>query len=124
MYDHEERWGGLRGEKKRERETTVVSLVSSLTDSRDSTVLRVCVSPWTSPGKNTGVGILPDPGIEPGCPALQADSLPAELTREAPLSWSHLINLIIISQSTGLPTPRPPTLCRSHGGLRLQDTNP
>ena len=28
--------------------------------------------------KNTGVG-LPDPGIEPGSPALQADSLPNEL---------------------------------------------
>ena len=23
-------------------------------------------------------GDLPDPGIEPGCPALQADSLPSE----------------------------------------------
>ena len=44
--------------------------------------------PWDSPGKNTGVdshsllqGIfLPDPGIEPGFPALQADSLPSEPT--------------------------------------------
>ena len=25
-------------------------------------------------------GYLPDPGIEPGCPALQADSLPMELS--------------------------------------------
>ena len=43
-----------------------------------------------SPGKNTGIGSyssrpcpppgdLPDPGIEPGSPALQANSLPAEL---------------------------------------------
>ena len=38
--------------------------------------------PWNSPGKSTGVGLpcpppgdLPDPGIEPGSPALQADSL-------------------------------------------------
>ena len=38
-----------------------------------------------SPGKNTGVGChfsppgdLPNPGIEPGSLALQADSLPAE----------------------------------------------
>ena len=37
------------------------------------------------PGKNTGVGChfplqgnLPDPGIEPGSPALQADALPSE----------------------------------------------
>ena len=36
--------------------------------------------------KNTGIdslfflqGIFPDPGIKPGSPALQADSLPAEL---------------------------------------------
>ena len=38
-----------------------------------------------SPGKNTGVGYhvllqggLPNPGIEPRFPALQADSLPSE----------------------------------------------
>ena len=43
-------------------------------------------SPWNPPGQSTGVGSLsllqeglPDPGIEPGSPALQADSLPAEL---------------------------------------------
>ena len=58
--------------------------------------------PWDSPGKNTGVGLLseppgkpmntgvgtlsllqsdlPDPGVEPGSLALQADSLPAEHT--------------------------------------------
>ena len=46
-----------------------------------------------SPGKNTGIGSyssrpcpppgdLPDPGIEPGSPALQANSLPAELPRK------------------------------------------
>ena len=42
-------------------------------------------SPWNSPGQNTGVGSLsllqgnlPNPGIEPRSPALQADSLPAE----------------------------------------------
>ena len=41
--------------------------------------------PWNSPGKNTGVGChssqedLPNPGVEPGSPALQADSLPSEL---------------------------------------------
>ena len=42
--------------------------------------------PWDSPGKNTGVGChfllqgdLPNPGIEPGSPALQADSLPTEV---------------------------------------------
>ena len=42
-------------------------------------------SPWNSPGQNTGVrnlsllqGNLPNPGIKPRSPALQADSLPAE----------------------------------------------
>ena len=42
-------------------------------------------SPWNSPGQNTGVGTcsllqgyLPNPGIKPRSPALQADSLPAE----------------------------------------------
>ena len=42
-------------------------------------------SPWNSPGQNTGVGSLsllqgnlPNPGIEPKSPILQADSLPAK----------------------------------------------
>ena len=41
--------------------------------------------PWNSPGKNTGVGghsllqgDLPNPGINPRSPALQAGSLPSE----------------------------------------------
>ena len=41
--------------------------------------------PWESPGKKTGVGYhfllqgnLPDPGIEPRSPALQADALTSE----------------------------------------------
>ena len=43
-------------------------------------------SSWKSPGQNTGVGSLsltprdlPNPGIEPRSPTLQADSLPAGL---------------------------------------------
>ena len=47
------------------------------------------LSPWDSPGNppipNVGLpflppGDLPNPGIEPGSPALQADSLPTELS--------------------------------------------
>ena len=44
-------------------------------------------SPWNSPGQNTGVGEpfpspgdLPNPGIKPCSPALQADSLPVHVT--------------------------------------------
>ena len=41
-------------------------------------------SPWNSPGQNTGVFPspvdLPDPGIKLRSPALQADSLPTELS--------------------------------------------
>ena len=39
------------------------------------------LSSWDSPGKNIGVGFsgnFPDPGVEPGSPALQADSLLSE----------------------------------------------
>ena len=42
-------------------------------------------SPWNSPGQHTGVGSLsllqgdlPNPGIEPRSPTLQADSLPTK----------------------------------------------
>ena len=47
--------------------------------------------PWGFPGKSTGVGCpfllqgnLPDLGIEPGSPALQADTLPScpDLTQD------------------------------------------
>ena len=44
-----------------------------------------CLYPWDFPGKNTGVGShsllrgnLPEQGIEPRSPSLQAVSLPAE----------------------------------------------
>ena len=46
-------------------------------------------SPWDSRGRNTGVdchalpqGNLPDPGIKPASPALQADSFPIEPPRK------------------------------------------
>ena len=50
--------------------------------------------PWNSPGKNTGVGshsLLQ--GIEPGSPALQADSLLSE-PPEKPINWSCLKNML------------------------------
>ena len=75
----------------------LLSCVLTLCDSREPTRL---LCPWgfpmdcgpsgfsvhgDFPGKNTGVGChfllqgnLPDPGIEPGSPALQADSSPSE----------------------------------------------
>ena len=51
-----------------------------------SVSLRPCeLCPWDFPGKSTGVGLpfpspgdLPDPGVEPGSPTLQADALPPE----------------------------------------------
>ena len=44
-------------------------------------------SPWNSPGQNTllgklSPGDLPNPGIKPRSPTLQADSLPAESQRK------------------------------------------
>ena len=54
-------------------------------------------SPWNSPGQNTTVGSrshlqgdLPNPGIEPRSPALQADSLPAE-PQGKPVVWYIII---------------------------------
>jgi len=48
--------------------------------------------PWDSPGKNTGVdfllhGDLPDPGIKPRSPALQAYSLPNGLPGNVLRTW-------------------------------------
>ena len=50
--------------------------------------------PENSPGKNTGVGWrspgdLPEPGIKPWSPVLQADSLPSE-PQGSPLSYAYI----------------------------------
>ena len=52
--------------------------------------------PWNSPTQNTGVGScsllqgnLPNPEIEPGSPALQADCLPAELPVKSMYYFIH-----------------------------------
>ena len=75
--------------------------------------------PFPSPGD------LPNPGIEPRPPALQADSLPPELQGKP---WSLLIRVLIPSQ--GLYTHNLITSQRhsfqipsSHGGLGLQYMN-
>ena len=51
--------------------------------------------PWDSPGKNAGVGShallqgnLPDPGIKPWSPAMQADSLPSEPPGKPKYGWN------------------------------------
>ena len=61
--------------------------------------------PWDSPGKNTGVGChsflqgnLPDPGTEPGSPALQADSL----LPEPPGKSLAVITFLLICHLMGL----------------------
>ena len=62
----------------------------------DSLRPRGLYSPWNPPGQNTGGGSLsllqgnlPNPGIEAGSPALQADSLPAELEGSPRILVSH-----------------------------------
>ena len=62
----------------------VVQSCPTLCDPIDCSQPGSSLSPWNFSGKNTGVGChsllqdLPDPGIELGSPALQADSLPSE----------------------------------------------
>ena len=60
------------------------------------------LSSWNSPGKNTGVGChsllqgdLPDPGIKPGSPALQADSLPSELPGKSHTWFQRATRLLL-----------------------------
>ena len=61
----------------------VAQLYPTLCDPINCSLPGFC--PWNSPDKNTGVGChsilqgnLPNPGIEPGCPTLQAYYLPFE----------------------------------------------
>ena len=65
------------------RESVSRSVVSDSLQTHELQPTRL-LCPWNSPGENTGVGNhsllqgIPDPGIEPGPPALQADYLPSE----------------------------------------------
>ena len=70
-------------------------------------------SPCNSPGQNTWVGsgsllqwIFPNPGIEPRCPTLRADSLPAEPQGKPPWqwrSWQHILPMAFCCSSRKLP---------------------
>ena len=65
----------------------VAQLCLTLCNPMDCSLPRLLGS-WDSPGQDTGVGNIPfstglsDPGIEPGSPALQMDSLPSEPPRK------------------------------------------
>ena len=41
-------------------------------------------------------GILPDPGVEPGCPVLQADSFPAEPSGKPNITKSVVCKLCLV----------------------------
>ena len=69
----------------RKSENEVAQSCPTLFDPMDYSLPGSSVSPWHFPGKNSGVGChfllqgdLPDPGIEPRSPALQAEFLLAE----------------------------------------------
>ena len=71
-------------ESKRQDESVSRSVVSNSLRLHELQPTRL-LCPWSSAGKDTGVGFhfllqenLLDPGIEPGSLALQADSLPSE----------------------------------------------
>ena len=58
-------------------------------------------SPWNSPGQNTGVGSLslspgdlPNSEVKPRSPALQADSLPTELSGKLYLSFISFFEIL------------------------------
>jgi len=62
---------------------------------------RTVARPWDSPSQNTGVGYhsllqgnLPNPGIEPGSPAWQADSSPSEPPGKPSVGTAHFKNLL------------------------------
>ena len=72
----------------------VTQLCLTLCDPIERSPARL-LCPCNSPGKNTGVGCysftqgnLPNPGIEPRSPTLQADSLLSEPPRKPQLSFS------------------------------------
>ena len=68
----------------------------SLTGSSVHGILQARILEWVAIPFSRG---LPDPGIEPGSPALQADSLPLE-----PPGKPHLIMVLFIFYTRTTPT--------------------
>ena len=73
------------------------------------------LSPWDSPGKNTGMpfpspGDLPNAGIEPMFPALQGNSLPAKPPWDLQIMW------LILALWPAFPLPS--SLCLNISSLR------
>ena len=72
-------------EESKSSEREVAQFCPTLCDPMDPTRL---LCPWNFPGKSTRVDChfllqrFPDPGIEAGSPALQADALPSEPPRK------------------------------------------
>ena len=63
------------------------------------------LSPWNSPGQNTGVGslsllqgIFPTQGSNPGLPTWQADSLPAE-PQGKPIAYRRISIVMFLPES-------------------------
>ena len=80
----------------------------TLCDPMDCNPLGSSGAPWNSPGKNTRVGChsllqsnLSDPGIKPGSPTLQADSLPSEPPGKPKHRWCWVISLSHASLFSG-----------------------
>ena len=102
-----------RGAATLNRKTTQGEVKRSHSAVSDSLQPHGLYSPRNSPGQNTGVGShLPNPGIEPGSPALQADSLPAELSgkpkqveNEPGKAWHNLLSYNTISKCKTLLVP-------------------
>ena len=66
--------------------------------------------PWDFPGNSTGVGwhfllqgILPDPGIEPGSPALQADALTSDPPGKPRISPHWPLSILSSLRASGGP---------------------
>ena len=72
-------------EESKSSEREIAQFCPTLCDPMDPTRL---LCPWNFPGKSTRVDChfllqrFPDPGIEAGSPALQADALPSEPPRK------------------------------------------
>ena len=68
-------------------------------------------SPWNSPGQNTGVrpfpspGDLPNPGIKPRSPTMQAGSLPTEPQGKSKNTGVHSVSLLQGFCPAGLTDP-------------------
>ena len=100
--------------------STLCDLIDcSLPSSSVHGILQVRVLEWVASSFSKVPGDLPNPGTKPGCPALQADSLPTEPLGKSCIYTYTFLKVFTLSRITTLLKNKPSLFCINTKKLTL-----